>query len=245
MRPDTLAIIHCYKPYSQLNENEHAAVEQAKRVFPHLTFIAPHNMDMSGYGPSVIRLPDQFFTYAGYSVLCKSPQFYQLFLDLGFKYLLITQYDVWIFEDRVDYFLDLFDREGYDYIGAPWYGVHFCRDGVVGNGGYCIRRLEKFRDICAKYGNQGGNEDVVFLRHRGEIKIAPEKLALEWSFEEKPAYAYGLTGGVLPTGTHAYASTPDRIGFWRHFIPDIKEIKAKVGNPFTYSNPKHKIGEND
>ena len=46
-------------------------------------------------------------------------------------------------------------------------------------------------------------------------------------------------------GTHAYASSPDRIGFWKYFIPNVKGIKCKAGEIDIYDNPKHTVGEND
>ena len=49
----------------------------------------------------------------------------------------------------------------------------------------------------------------------------------------------------LPMGTHAYASSPDRIGFWKHFIPNLKEIKCREGEVDIYRNDKHTVGEND
>lgn len=234
---------HIYKPFDQLNANEQNAIRQMQSVFEgKVTFIAPPNLDTTGYGPSVIRLDGPFFSYAGYNVLLKSEQFYQFFLDLGLKYIVMLQQDVWVFKNNLSYFLSEFEKNGYDYIGAPWYGVHFCSDGTVGNGGFCIRRLEKFRDICRKYPRGGGNEDVYFLKlHGNEINVAPEKLALEFSFEEKPAYAWCLNKGKLPMGVHAYASSPDRIGFWSNFIPDIHEVKCKKGSPFIYFNPNHAV----
>ena len=150
--------------------------------------------------------------------------------------MLLVQLDVWVFQDDLEYFLNKFDQYDYDYVGAPWYGVWFCEDGEVGNGGFCIRRLEKFRDICKRYPNAYGNEDIFFCRsHRGELNMAPEGLALQFSFEEKPLHAFRKNECRLPMGTHAYASTPDRLGFWTHFIPDVRGIKAKPGDPDIYN----------
>ena len=157
----------------------------------------------------------------------------------------LVQLDVWVFQDNLEYFLNQFDERGYDYIGAAWYGVCFTRDGVVGNGGFCIRRLSKFVEICSR-GVGPGNEDTAIILNKGNnLRIAPERLALEFSFEEKPYFCFRLMKGKLPMGCHAYFSTPDRIGFWKHFIPNLKEIKCSAGDPDIYDNPKHTIGEND
>ena len=158
----------------------------------------------------------------------------------------LVQLDVWTFFDNLEYFLNQFDEKNLDYVGAPWYGVHFCKgDGVVGNGGFCIRRLSKFAEICREGVGPGNEDTAIILNRSNNLRIAPERLALEFSFEEKPYFAYKLMKGKLPMGTHAYASSPDRIGFWKHFIPGIREIKCQAGRISIYDNPNHIIGEND
>lgn len=231
-------VLHVYKTLEDYNENERAAIRKLFEVFPSRNIILQCPDRLVDYYKDFNRmlLEDQYFTYSGYNRMCRQPWFYQQFIDLGYKYMLLTQPDVWIFQDNLEYFLNEFDKKGYDYIGAPWYGVWFCKDGTVGNGGFCIRRLEVFRDVCQKHPNGGGNEDTFFLKFfNNGIKVAPEKLALEFSFEEKPLHAFRLNNHKLPMGTHAYASTPDRIGFWKNFISGIKEIKAKEGNPDIYN----------
>lgn len=248
MRKDCCVVFHAYKHPLQYNENERKAIAQMIRVFPQRDIIfitTPELFEVYSKTYKTLVYDSKYFTYGGYNEMCKSAFFYQDFLDLGYKYMCLTQEDVWIFQDNLDYFLNIFDRDNLDYVGGPWYGVHFCRDGVVGNGGFCIRRLEKFRDICQE-GVGGGNEDVAILMHkRSQLKIAPEKLALEFSWEEKPAFAYKLCEGKLPMGSHAYASCPDRITFWKQYISDIKEIKAIGGLMDIYNNPQHVVGEND
>ena len=157
----------------------------------------------------------------------------------------LVQLDVWVFQDNLEYFLNEFDEKGYDYLGAAWYGVGWTSDGKVGNGGFCIRRLSKFAEICRE-GVGLGNEDTAnLLKPKSNLRIAPEVLALEFSWEEKPYFTYRLMKGKLPMGCHAYASSSDRIGFWKHFIPNIKEIKCREGEVDIYRNDKHTVGEND
>lgn len=239
-----IIVIPVYKEFTQMNANEQAAIKNTLQVLKNyaIAFIGPGRIKDSYKNLGVfIPLKLERMTYKDYSKLCKDSQFYEMFMTLGYRYMLLVQQDVWILNDKLEYFLDIFDKEGLDFIGAPWYKVPFAKDGTVGNGGFCIRRLEKFRDVCKKY-TGGGNEDVFFLmKHKKEFKIAPEKLALEFSWEEKPAFAYYLSKGKLPMGSHAYASTPDRIGFWKNFIPGIQEIKCKSGNPFIYFSPDHTV----
>ena len=55
-----------------------------------------------------------FESVSAYNRLMLSPFFYKRFLD--YEYILISQTDSWLFEDRIwEWCL-----KGYDYIGAPW-----------------------------------------------------------------------------------------------------------------------------
>ena len=241
-RSRCVVVVPVYKKLEDYDENERQAFNQIFRTFVSRDIVLVCPNSLSEYYKDFNRycLDPKYFTYSGYNELCKSEFFYRMFLDKGYRYMCLVQLDVWVFQDNLEYFLNEFDEKGYDYIGAAWYGVHFCQDGVVGNGGFCIRRLETFRNICRDYPIRGGNEDVFFLQEHGDkIKVASTRLALEFSWEEKPYFAYKLMKGKLPQGCHAYASTPDRIGFWKHFIPGIREIKCRAGNPDIYSNPEY------
>ena len=246
-RSRCVVVVPVYKKLEDYDENERQAFTQIFRTFVarDIVLVCPHSL--SEYYKDFNRycLDSKYFTYSGYNELCKSEFFYRMFLDKGYWYMCLVQLDVWVFQDNLEYFLNQFDERGYDYIGAPWLGVHFCPDGVVGNGGFCIRRLSKFAEICSRGVGPGNEDTAILLNPKSNLRIAPEVLALEFSWEEKPYFVYKLMKGKLPMGTHAYASSPDRIGFWKHFIPNVKEIKCKAGEIDIYSNPKHTVGEND
>ena len=241
-------VLVVYKPLDQYDENEQQAFRNLLQVFFNRDFyiVCPRPLveEYSQYAPCIALEVDSL-SYSGYNNLCKSVGFYQTFLDLGYRYMCLVQLDVWVFQDNLEYFLNEFDEKGYDYIGAAWYGVHFCRDGVVGNGGFCIRRLETFRNICREGVGPGNEDTAILLNPKSNLRIAPEVLALEFSWEEKPLFCFKIMKGKLPQGCHAYSSSPDRIGFWKHFIPNVKEIKCKAGNPDIYDNTRHTVGEND
>ena len=248
MNKSCCIVLVVYKSLEKYDENEKRAFFNLLQVFFNRDFyiVCPRPLveEYAQYAPC-IALEVNSLSYADYNILCKSVGFYQTFLDLGYTYQVIVQLDVWVFFDNLNYFLNEFDEKNLDYIGAPWYGVHFCKDGVVGNGGFCIRRLSKFAEICSR-GVGPGNEDTAIILNKGNnLRIAPERLALEFSWEEKPYFCYRLMKGKLPMGCHAYSSTPDRIGFWKHFIPNVKEIKCRRGEVDIYDNPNHIIGEND
>ena len=238
-----VVVVPVYKKFEDYNDNEQRAFWQTLHSFPgrEVVIVCPDSLSSDYRSFSRIALDKKYFSYSGYNLMCKSDWFYQLFLDLNFTYMCLVQLDVWIFQDNLEYFLNEFDKDQLDYIGAPWAGVWFAPDGTVGNGGFCIRRLEKFRDICQNNSRGGGNEDTFFLQFfnkEGGIKTAPSRLAAEFSWEEKPYFWYRLMNSRLPMGCHAYASTPDRIGFWKNFISGIREIKCKAGRVDIYNNPE-------
>ena len=241
-------VLIVYKHLDQYDENEQQAFRNLLQVFFNRDFyiVCPRHLvpEYAQYAPC-IALEVSRLSYQDYNNLCKSVGFYQTFLDLDYRYMCLVQLDVWTFFDNLNYFLNEFDEKGYDYIGAAWYGVHWVEDGTVGNGGFCIRRLSKFAEICSRGVGPGNEDTAIILNKSNNLRIAPERLALEFSFEEKPYFCFKLTKGKLPMGCHAYASSSDRIAFWKHFIPGIREIKCQAGNPDIYDNPNHIIGEND
>ena len=241
-------VLVVYKPLSSYDENEQQAFFNLLQVFFNRDFyiVCPRPLveEYAQYAPC-IALEVSRLSYADYNILCKSVGFYQTFLDLGYRYMCLVQLDVHVFQDNLEYFLNEFDEGNLDYVGAAWYGVHFCKDGTVGNGGFCIRKLETFRNICREGVGPGNEDTAILLNPKSNLRIAPEVLALEFSWEEKPYFTYRLMKGKLPMGCHAYASSPDRIAFWKHFIPGIREIKCQAGEVDIYDNPNHIIGEND
>ena len=241
-------VLVVYKKLEDYDENEQQAFRNLLQVFFNRDFyiVCPRPLveEYSQYAPC-IALEVNSLSYADYNILCKSVGFYQTFLDLGYTYQVIVQLDVWVFQDNLEYFLNLFDEKGYDYLGAAWYGVCFCKDGVVGNGGFCIRRLSKFAEICREGVGPGNEDTAILLNPKSNLRIAPEVLALEFSWEEKPYFCYKIMHCKLPMGCHAYSSAPERVAFWKHFIPNLKEIKCREGEVDIYRNDKHTVGEND
>ena len=246
-RSRCVVVVPVYKKLEDYDENERQAFNQIFRTFVARDIVLVCPNSLSEYYKDFNRyyLDPKYFTYSGYNELCKSEFFYRMFLDKGYRYMCLVQLDVWIFQDNLEYFLNLFDEKGYDYIGAAWYGVGWTSDGKVGNGGFCIRKLETFRNICSRGVGPGNEDTAILLNPKSNLRIAPEVLALEFSWEEKPYFTYKIMHCKLPMGTHAYASSPDRIGFWKHFIPNVKEIKCREGNPNIYDNARHIVGEND
>lgn len=111
--------------------------------------------------------PDYFKGVKGYNRLMLSEAFYKRFSD--YEYVLICQADVFVFEDKLDYWCN----KGYDYIGAPWIGSKrniwnkalfslrnfFKKENKkrsnahlfkVGNGGFSLRKVSTMQRIVTQ-----------------------------------------------------------------------------------------------
>jgi hypothetical protein len=185
--------------------------------------------------------------------------------------------DAWVFKDELEFWC----KKGYDYIGAPWTGIHPYENERllgVGNSGFSIRSIRnsirtlKNIEILAilnqyKHYNWKGllprlplllfklmvpfkysktsygfdiNEDLFWCKYapslldqikydslilelaarlfiKNNFKIAPEEIALQFSFETEGRKFYKLNNEKLPFGCHGWEKyEPD---FWKEFIP--------------------------
>lgn len=182
--------------------------ERAVNVFKgerNIIVIAPDNIDTSfyeRYDVNIIKVRQEWLkSVKSYSNMMCSNEFYQLFV--GYDYMLLYQTDCWVFEDRLDYFMNL----DYDWYGAPW--PHH-KDGI-GNGGFSLRKVSKMLEITDKYQYNGdsllGNEDTWFCQtHKDDLNLCDLKTACNFSMEiitEKylrniDTYPMGLHGKAMP-----------------------------------------------
>jgi hypothetical protein len=119
--------------------------------------------------------PEWFRSYKTYQKLCCSTDFYKNFTE--YDYMLVYQTDCWVYEDRLDEFIEL----GYDWYGAPW--PHLGNN--VGNGGFCLRKISKMIEITSKESNEKAEpEDTWFcLKHKNEMNVCDLKTACNFSVE--------------------------------------------------------------
>ncbi len=211
----------------------------------------------------VISFDDSFFkSVEGYNALMLSADFYKTFL--GYEYILIHQLDAFVFEDKLSYWCDqdydyigapwLRDIDHPDLLKSLksnlkyyWHTRHDIRDqngdptkyqyeNRVGNGGFSLRRVQKFYEICLdrrseiegylKIGGHHFNEDRFFSvevnRRRKALNIPNYKTGVKFSFELVPERALRLNKNQLPFGCHAW----DRyVDFWR---PVFKQFGYKI-----------------
>lgn len=183
---------------------------------------------------------DYFKSLAGYNQLMLSENFYASFID--YEYILIHQLDCYVFKDD----LNKWCNENWDYIGAPWIKRTYHKFKIqieiakfferlktkliprqkkncskfllnkVGNGGFSLRRVSKFKDICVQmkttidfynqHQNNLYNEDVFWSievnRNEKLLNIPDAATAIKFAFEVPPIKASRLTLSNLPFGCH-------------------------------------------
>lgn len=222
-------IVPAYK--NDLPEVEVLALKQVVKILGNkyeIVLVCPSTLDVKKYNEvakydfSVLRCPDCYFkSQKTYSDLCENWEFYDALIE--YEYMVIYQLDAWIFEDKLEYFMNM----GYDYIG----GVHLVthtKEGENGNGGFCLRKVKIFRDVCKKTNfskiPNGQLEDCAFTQAlKNNFNLAPVNICRQFSFQEMPATQFKKNGNKLPMGCHAWRKFNK--GFWLPYIMpgEIKE----------------------
>ena len=200
----------------------------------------------------IVSFDNDFFkSVEGYNALMLSADFYGAFL--AYKYILIHQLDAFVFEDKLGHWCsqnydyigapwlrdidhpDLFKaiKSNIKYYFHTRYDVRkngeptkYQYENRVGNGGFSLRNVKKFYDVCLKQkakidnylaiGGHHFNEDrfwsVEVNRKRKTLNIPGYKTAVAFSFEFVPERALRINHNQLPFGCHAW----DRyVDFWR------------------------------
>lgn len=206
----------------------------------------------------IVTFKDSFFkNVQGYNALMLSSGFYQQFLD--YEFILIYQLDAFVFRDelsqwctkgydyigapwlkrnhdktRLDAFKTKLKKRFYTFFNISKYGVPSDRqfDNRVGNGGFSLRRVQKFYSLSLKFRNEMQpyfdrnefkfHEDVFWSievnRKRQRLKIPSYWEALHFSFENNPERSMQLTNNQLPFGCHAWDLHTD---FWKPYFENL------------------------
>ena len=221
-----------------LSSSERRSLIQTAQILGNcpVIFVAPQSLDCSLYlsvipDARIITFPDFYFkSLKGYNSLLLSEQFYAGFKE--YDYILLTQLDVWVFEDQLERWTSL----GYDYIGAPWLSEPPKQKrvnllpmgkwmlGKVGNGGFSLRKVSSHLRIAhnLKWISWlfNKNEDffwsIIVPKFYKSFKIPFKEEAVFFAFELSPEKAYEMTDHKLPFAVHAWEKhNPD---FWKSFI---------------------------
>ncbi|MEN9917565.1 MAG: hypothetical protein RL662_1 [Bacteroidota bacterium] len=194
----------------------------------------------------------------GYNKLMLSTSFYERFLS--YTYILVYQLDCFVFRNELEDWM----QRGYDYIGAPWItndrrtwwtlkrSIRYTLKSLyrrytnqynnatfgfykVGNGGFSLRRIDRFLEIIKRFGKNGRidkyrnmGEDYAYAedvfwgletnRYCCLIKTPSYKEALNFSFDINPSICYDLNNNLIPFGCHAWSRYT--LKFWQPFIKD-------------------------
>ncbi len=133
-----------------LSNDERRSIDRSIEVFGgkrDIFIVLPDNINTSEYEiysdkSKILKVDNEWLsTYKNYNKTLCSSDFYKLFTD--YEYILIYQTDCWVFEDRLDEFMEL----GYDYYGAAWPHLQ----DKVGNGGFSLRKTNKMIELTNKY----------------------------------------------------------------------------------------------
>jgi hypothetical protein len=193
----------------------------------------------------IIRFDDQYFAgIPGYNKLMLSTAFYSAFS--AYQYILIYQLDAFVFRDELAAWCNKgYDYIGAPYIFVDldaypikvftkyrrllkWLNRASILDYTfrhVGNGGLSLRQVDhtvRFLSLLKKPVKKWPHNEDSFFTHYGNLlfflfKIAPEKEALKFAFEEKPDQAYKRNNNQLPFGCHAYVKHNNN-NFWTNIF---------------------------
>lgn len=233
------------------NPSEAKSLAQGLKVFSSypIVFIAPDNLDTTYYEECskehtniyFQRFHDSYFKSIGnYNALMTAKFFYKTFLK--YQFILIYQLDAFVFRDELEYWCSL----NYDYIGAPWLDGWMKpylgkmnwyrnlkwkiqnREGLVGNGGYSLRKTKSLLLALILFGKNDSevdlsaeHEDVFFSRTVPRkipfFSIPSIQVAVKFAFETNPALCFRLNNCELPFGCHGWEKNdPD---FYKEHIP--------------------------
>ena len=195
-----------------------------------------------------------FDNIAGYNRLMLAPEFYECFLE--YEFILIYQLDAYVFRDELtlwsskgfDYvgapwIRDIDDSDIFKTIKTKFQTFIHKRNNVyvnglpsakqfenqVGNGGFSLRRVQKFYDLSKKFSEKikeyhsrtehQFHEDAFWSievnRKEKHLNIPGYKVALGFAFENSPDRAFRLANNHLPFGCHAW---DEKLEFWRPYI---------------------------
>lgn len=227
--------------YEQPNVLDTATMTQLDKVIGNkydIYIVCPAELNLSEWKklvskPAKVAFDKEYFNgYHGYSQLCISKDFYGRFLNLGYDYMCLFQTDVWLFKDGIQEFADM----EYDYIGAPILsrGSLWKHVPAVGNGGFSLRKLSVFKDICDPEGvvrktykdlnkqwDSVDIEDKFLCDHvRGyyNFSVPDINTAFEFAWDQSVEYIYKEKTKEFPVAAHAVDKT---LYFWIKYIPEL------------------------
>jgi hypothetical protein len=133
----------------------------------------------------IIQLETPNLTPEGYANLCKSASLYKC---IDTDILLKFETDSLILDKNKD-LINTFLK--YDYVGAPW------KNGMVGNGGLCLRRKSKMIEVCEKVDTHFVPQEDIYFSYQ---KVVPLNKP---SFQEAQTFSVETIFHEKSFGIHA------------------------------------------
>ena len=179
----------------QMNKGELLSINQLYKVLgTHAIYlIGPDTLDFKIYidhartnGIRVnIKTFDSFYfsSIKEYNQLLISESFYTVFNK--FKFILIYQTDAYVFKDE----LNIWSKKDYDYIGAPWSGMHEYDNELlvgVGNGGFSLRKINGALKMLRKLRMLEVLEQYQYFNSKGIVARLPSILIKLFRSIQKP-----------------------------------------------------------
>ena len=134
---------------SSISEYEEISLKQCFKIFGEkypIRLLCPNGLDISCYKSIIPNIMVDFIhkvwlmNYRMFEKLKVNHFLYKKYIK--YHYILFYELDAFVFRDELEYWCNL----GYDYIGAPWFGVF--GDSIknkfngVGNGGFSLRKTK-------------------------------------------------------------------------------------------------------
>lgn len=200
-------VIPLYKEFNKLNDFEKKSfnnyIEKLTRY--DICIVCPQNLKTDkyeNYGIKTIKFENSFFkNIYEYNDLMLNTSFYEKFSN--YEYILISQLDAYVFNDKLEYFIDL----GYDYIGSLHYTPHTQNKLINGNGGLSLRKVSSFIEasehIKEDLNNRFDWEDILYSYwYKDKLNIAPYEVSLKFGWQQDPQKCFEENNNELPFGCH-------------------------------------------
>ena len=226
-----------------------------------IIFVAPKDLNLENYQTyfsqfkkfQIIYFDENCFkSIDAYNKLLLDYKFYEAFST--YQYILICQLDVYVFKNDL---LDWVNKD-LDYVGAPWTGskrnfINLTFERInkitrklkgkrpqnterlfrVGNGGFSLRKVDKFIQISKEKETQIKEylmnkpdsdfhiEDVFWSlcvpKYYPDFKIPDWKEALGFCMDRKPKLSLKFNDNQLPMACHRF-NQPKLYKFWKKYF---------------------------
>ncbi len=258
----TVVVIPIYRNFFDKHELQSLRSVKQQLCTYDIVFVAPKKLNVFflreidlGFDYKVEFFEDYFFTSVDtYSHLLMKAEFYKRFIS--YDYMLICQTDAYVFRNELEEWV----QKNYDYIGAPWldsenkYGYHSIRKlynnikkffglkyrgyehiNRVGNGGFSLRKIQRFYEICLKEEEQvevfvNTKEPIAFkvedmfwsfyIPSKYDFNIPDYQTAAHFCLDRKPNVGMKITQQKLPFACHGFNKKGVH-KFWSKYIKPL------------------------